>query len=349
MITLPLVTADLAGIGGTLRHCPADFVVEEVPLYDPSGAGEHIYVQITREGATTREIVKALCRLFRLRDADVGIAGLKDKMARTTQTFSLHLHKDDPEEAARRIREELAVEVAWARRHGNKLRRGHLRGNRFRLVVRDPVEAGLERAQAIAAALLRTGVPNYYGSQRFGGRGDNAAKGREALEGRGPRNPWLRSLLISAWQSARFNEWLAERIRRGGFADLWLGDVVQKHDRGATFVVASLEAERPRFEAGDIAVTGPMYGRRMVRAAGPAGDLEQAILAADGATDEMFARARLEGARRTARLVLPDLRVDPCPEGLAFQFTLPRGGYATTVLREFRKDEGELPEVEDEE
>lgn len=347
MTPLPLVTPDLPGIGGNLKLRPADFVVEEVPLYEPEGAGEHVYVSLTREGMTTRELVERLCKLFDIRDADLGYAGLKDKQARATQTFSIHRHKDDPGEVAKRIAEALPVEVVWARRHANKLRRGHLRGNRFRIVVDAPVDGALERAQAIAAALAVTGVPNYYGTQRFGGRGENAQKGRETLAGGGPRNPWLRSLLISAWQSFLFNQWLAERVRRGGFAELWEGDVVQKHDRGGVFVIESADTERPRFEAGEIAVTGPMFGRRMVPARGRAGELEQSILAADGATDEMFGRARLEGARRTARLILPDLRVEPCPGGLAFAFTLPRGAYATTVLREFRKEEAALPEVED--
>ncbi|MDP6357965.1 MAG: tRNA pseudouridine(13) synthase TruD, partial [Planctomycetota bacterium] len=130
------MTDDLPGIGGELKAEPSHFVVEEIPLYEPEGEGEHIYVSLRREGQTTRQIQMELCRIFDLNDAAVGCAGLKDKHARTTQTFSLHMPGDE-QEVADRIQQEMNVELLSSKRHQNKLRTGHLIGNRFTIVVVD--------------------------------------------------------------------------------------------------------------------------------------------------------------------------------------------------------------------
>jgi tRNA pseudouridine13 synthase len=336
--SLPFITEDLPGIGGEIKTDPATFVVEEIPLYEPVGEGEHVYVRLTREGWTTRALERELAQLFDLQDVDVGVAGKKDKHARTTQTFSLLIPPHvDPAQVAQRIRQALPVEVEWARRHRNKLRVGHLVGNRFQIVVTDPEPGALPRAHAIAQALQARGLPNFYGEQRFGMYGDNAVKGKAVLLGGGPRKRWLRRLLLQSYQSALFNAWLAERIRRGWFQRLLTGDIAKKTDTGGLFEVEDAAVETPRFERGEITYTGPIYGGRMRWASGDPGQLEREIMEAEGITIDLLKRARLDGTRRRARLLLRDLTVVPHPKGLAFTFSLPKGSYATTVLREFLK------------
>jgi tRNA pseudouridine13 synthase len=334
---LPFLTPDLPGVGGEIKVAPAHFVVEEIPLYEACGEGEHVYVCLTREGQTTRALEKELARLFHLRPVDVGYAGLKDKHARVTQTFSLLLHNVDEEAVAARIEASLPVEVVWARRHRNKLKAGHLLGNRFRIVVLNPDRDAPERAGRIVRALKERGVPNFYGAQRFGLRGDNALRGRQALTGRGPRQRWLRRLLLSAYQSALFNAWLAERVRRGWFDRLLAGDVAKKTDTGGLFDVEDVDVERPRFERREITYTGPIYGSRLRWAGGEPGDLERQVLEAARATPETLGRAGLKGSRRQARLFPQELNVTSHPEGLQLTLALPKGSYATTVLREVMK------------
>ena len=335
--TVPFITADLPGIGGEIKTIPAHFVVEEIPLYEPVGEGGHVYERLTREGWTTRALQTELAKLFDLRQVDVGCAGLKDKQARVTQTFSLLLRNVDEAEVAGRIEGALPVEVAWVQRHRNKLRVGHLLGNRFRIVLLPRAPDAMARAQVITQALQVRGVPNYYGAQRFGIDGDNALRGREVLMGRGPRERWLRRLLLSAYQSALFNAWLAERVRRGWFDRLLAGDVAKKTETGGLFDVADVTAERPRFQRGEITYTGPIYGSRMRWPGGEPGELERGILEAARVTTDMLRRAQLKGSRRTARLFPRELGVERQSDGLLFTLALPKGAYATTVLREFIK------------
>ncbi|MEW5914245.1 MAG: tRNA pseudouridine(13) synthase TruD [Thermodesulfobacteriota bacterium] len=340
----PFITPELPGIGGRLKLEPAHFVVEELPLYLPQGSGPHLYLRLRREGMTTRVLADRLADLFGLGRGEVGFAGLKDKQARAVQSFSLYLPGVDPDQAAQRVQEALPVEVLEAAWHQNKLKTGHLLGNRFTILVSGVEPGAAQRAAAVAAALAQRGLPNYYGAQRFGREGDNAAQGRRALMGAGPRDKWLRKLLLSAWQAALFNAWLAARMGRGDFGRLIDGDLAKKTDTGGLFDVESAEVEQPRLETGAITYTGPIYGKKMRWPGGLAADYERELLAAEGVDEAQLKRAGLEGSRRLARLLVPGLEIRPRAQSLVFSFALPKGSYATVLLREFMKSEAALPE-----
>jgi tRNA pseudouridine13 synthase len=337
---LPYSTAELPGVGGQLKAEPAHFVVEEIPLYEAGGSGAHLYVSLTREGWTTKRMADALADLFGVNRRAVGFAGLKDRNARCTQTFSLPgLAPEDAE----RIEPALPFQVNWARQHSNKLKVGHLLGNRFRITVTDlavPPEEALARGQAIASAIAQRGVPNFFGPQRFGREGGNVEKGRTALLGQGPRrDPWLAKLLVSAYQSHLFNRYLVRRIEVGLFGQVIAGDVCKKAETGGMFEVQDPAVEQPRYAAGEIAFTGPIYGKKMWAAKGQAAALEAGVLAEAELSDEDLRRARVDGTRRPARLWLPVIELMAGVQGLQVAFTLPKGAYATVVLREFIKSE----------
>lgn len=337
---LPYITPELPGVGGQLKAEPAHFVVEELPLYEASGSGAHLYVSLTREGWTTRRVADALADLFGVRRRDVGYAGLKDRNARCTQTFSLPgLAAQDAE----RIESALPFQVHWARQHTNKLKVGHLLGNRFRITVSElasPPDEALDRGRAIAAAIALRGVPNFFGPQRFGREGGNVEKGRIALLGLGPRrDPWLAKLLVSAYQSHLFNRYLVRRMEIGLFGQVVEGDVCKKSETGGMFEVKDAAAEQPRYAAGEITFTGPIYGKKMWAAQGPAGALEAGVLAEAGLSPEDLRRSRVDGTRRPARLWLPSMELATGDQGLQAAFTLPKGAYATIVLRELMKSD----------
>ncbi len=157
------LTADLPPIGGEVRSEPADFEVEEVPLYEPTGEGEHLYLWIEKRGIPTDEAVRRIASRLGVKRSGIGHAGLKDARAVTRQRLSVFRAR--PEDAAKVEDEQLRV--LDARLHRNKLKVGHLQGNRFRIVIRG---AGADEATARSGLerLATTGVANYVGLQRFG-------------------------------------------------------------------------------------------------------------------------------------------------------------------------------------
>lgn len=345
MTELPFVTADLPGSGGALRRAPEDFRVDEVPAYLPSGAGPHLYLRVEKRGRTTRDAVRALAQALGVPERDAGCAGLKDKDAVTTQWLSFPVARD-PDPAALAAPGLRVLEVS---RHQNKLRTGHVRANRFTLAVRG---GDLARARACAGALAARGLPNFFGPQRFGAAGRNAAVGRALVTGertpeagRAARDRFLRRLSLSAYQSLLFNRWLAERMADGLFAAALAGDVMKKLDTGGLFTCEDPATDGPRVERFEISPAGPMFGHALRLAAGEAGAREARLLEAEGIALADFARGggEAEGTRRAARLRV-EVALEPLEDGYRAAFELPRGAYATVVMRELTKAEAELPE-----
>lgn len=361
-LELPYITKALPGIGGELRATPEHFLVEELALYHPQGDGQHLYVNLTKVGVTTKEIQEQLARLFQLRASEVSFAGMKDKQARTTQTFSLNVGHIAPgtveqyvADAMQRIRDTLGVEVHWADLHRNKLRLGHLLGNRFVITITNlefSLDESVARARAIIGEMARVGVPNFFGPQRFGATGSNVRQGAAMLLGeRNKSARWLRRLLATAYQSYLCNRYLARRVEMGAFAHLLAGDVAKKHATGGMFAVEDVEVEQPRYVAQEISFTAPMYGPKMWAATGAAAELEAAVLAESPVTMEHFAAFGVEGTRRLGRLLLPDCNVEAngALNGVTVSFSLPKGAFATTILREIMKvDETQMPALDDE-
>jgi tRNA pseudouridine13 synthase len=347
---VPVLTADLPGTGGAIRTTADDFVVDEVPAYAPSGAGDHVFVRIEKRELTTPAAIAAIAAAVGVDRRDIGAAGMKDRIAVTRQWLSLP-PPVTPERA--QAIEVAGITVLEAARHPHKLRTGHLRGNAFRLVVRGVGPDAVAQARAVLDRLaVAPGAPNGYGAQRFGRAGDNADAGLalirgDARPGRG-RDQRRDRLMISALQSRLFNRWLAARIADGLYATAISGDVMHKLS-GGMFDSTDPGVDGPRLAAGEIVPTGPMFGHRMraPAAATPAAEREAAVLAAAGLTVDDFRRvgAIAEGTRRDAGIAVDAATVVAiAPDAIELAFTLPAGAYATTVLREVMKCDLEQPE-----
>ncbi|MBS7626767.1 tRNA pseudouridine(13) synthase TruD [Candidatus Bathyarchaeota archaeon] len=247
------------------------------------------------------------------------------------------------EEVIEHVRRSMPVTVNWARLHRNKLRPGHLLGNRFRVIITDlKVTAGEAecRAKAIAEKLMMYGVPNFFGPQRFGFQGDNIIKGMNIVKGRlRVKDKWLRRFLISSYQSYLCNLYLTRRLESGLFYKVLTGDIAKKYSTGGMFIVEDAEREQLRYDRQEISFTAPIYGSKMWMARGPAGEFESEILGEAGVTLDMFDQVKVEGTRRLGRLSLPDLQVNIEGSNLVVSFTLPKGAFATSVLREIMKTE----------
>ncbi len=333
---LPYLTHDLPGIGGALRTRDEDFFVDEEPAYPAAGSGEHVFVRLEKRGITTADATTALARALGVNPRDVGVAGMKDRRAVARQWVSMPPPVTPEAVLAARIAN---VTILEAVRHPHKLRTGHVRSNRFVLRVRGASDAAAARAILERLAQL-PGAPNWYGEQRFGNDGENARRGRELLAGtrkRG-RDRKVDRLMISALQSELFNEWLRARLADGLYARVIAGDLLHKHG-GGNFASADPAADEPRLLAGEVVVTGPMFGHEMRVAEGAAGEREAAILAAAELTRASFATIRqlAEGTRRDASIHVREVSVTEDPDGIVVAFTLPSGAYATAVMREVMK------------
>jgi tRNA pseudouridine13 synthase len=180
-MNLPPLTKDFPGIGGSLKGRPEDFFVQEIPLYEPSGAGEHVYCEIQKVGLTTFDAVNRVADALRVPTNDIGYAGLKDARAVTRQVLSI---RGTTEDAVMGVSGRIpGLTVLWAARHGNKLRLGHLAGNRFAIKVRDVTPTDVVKLKEPLAEIQRRGLPNYFGEQRFGRRGDNDLLGAALVRG----------------------------------------------------------------------------------------------------------------------------------------------------------------------
>jgi tRNA pseudouridine13 synthase len=233
------------------------------------------------------------------------------------------------------------VSVLWARRHGNKLRTGHLKGNRFRLRLRGVKDVGA--AREAFSRLVARGVPNYFGEQRFGRERDNADRGKVLLLGqRLPQRPdrFQRKLYLSAFQSRLFNKALAARLRAGTFDQALLGDVLRKEDTGGLFVCEAPEVDGPRVAAFEVSPAGPMFGPKMTPSAHGVAEAESALLAEEGVTLSDFQRGggETEGTRRPYRVRIGNPEFSPEGEDLVLAFELSKGAYATEVLAELLKE-----------
>lgn len=332
---LPAITSDLPGTGGQTRVCLEDFVVSEIPRYLPSGAGEFAYAYVEKRGLNTHDLVAAL-RDRGVPYNDVGVAGLKDKHAVTWQWLSVPGWHEHALVALDGIE---GVRILELSRHETRLRRGNLRGNRFEVRVRQPVEGWQSRANSIVRGIGEAGLPNYFGPQRFGRFNSNAVDAVRMLRGeRVPGGRRLNEFFISALQAHLFNWNLKRRIETGLYRRVLPGDRARRHDTGGMFLVGDPTAESERASRLEISAALPLYGRKVAGGLEEAAALESQVLRRFGLRRSDF-RPLTRGDWRISRVLPEDVALRPCEDGYVAEFTLPNGAYATTFLRELTKSE----------
>ncbi|MXY46168.1 MAG: tRNA pseudouridine(13) synthase TruD [Chloroflexi bacterium] len=329
---LPAASANFAGTGGTLRANMDDFIVEEIASYLPSGSGAHAYARIEKRGLTTMDVLSALAANGVPRGT-AGFAGQKDKYAVARQWISV------PSEHAAvfAILDDVdGLTVLETSLHRNKLGVGHLRGNRFTVRVRNPCDDWRDIAEPTLEHLRQVGVPNYFGPQRFGTFNTNIADGLRLIKGERIRvDRRMRRFYQSALQSHLFNLLLKRRIESGLFDAVVLGDRAQRHDSGGMFVVDDPTIESERAKRLEISAALPLFGRKVRISEGAAGEMELQLLAQFALEYDQF--RRVPGARRISRIRLDDATLSPADDGYIVEFTLPKGAYATSVMREVMK------------
>lgn len=304
-----------SGASATLKALNEDFIVTELPLQLPCGEGEHLWLDIEKNGANTAFVAQQLAQAAGVQELDVGYAGLKDRYAITRQWFSIYLPfgKGKGETPDLTELQHPEFKVLRQGRHVKKLRPGDLLGNRFRIVLRE-VTGDRDAIEANLRAIASQGVPNYFGAQRFGHDGGNVEQGRAMLAREiRVRNPKKKGIYLSALRSFVFNEVLALRIQQGLWGQSLPGDVMDG-------------AGRP---------TGPLWGRGRVSTGDQAQALEMGVAERHVTLCHGMEHAGLDQERRPLVASPAELTWQWQPaDQLVIGFALPAGTYATSVLNE---------------
>jgi tRNA pseudouridine13 synthase len=340
---LPYLTAGVPPIEAQLRASPEDFVVDEIPAYAPSGEGNHVFAHIEKRGLTTRDAVQRMCNALDIDAREAGWAGLKDRHAVTRQWVSLAGTTPDD---VRQLDIE-GLRVLETAPHPQKLRTGHLRGNRFSIRLRGIEPSRMDDLRRVLSEMEAHGLPNYYGEQRFGREGDNAERALRWVrgEGRAPRAGFQRKLQMSALQSELFNRCVAERVETSTLGKVYAGDVMKKHESGGVFIAEDPLVEQPRADAWETSPTGPIFGAKMRWPEGEARAREEALLTEAGLTPAHFAQWKrvAPGTRRFVRVPLREIGLTVSDHTVTLEFTLPAGSYATILVREILKRDALAP------
>jgi tRNA pseudouridine13 synthase len=327
---------------GVLRAEPEDFLVEEELGFAPAGSGAHLLLKVRKRNANTQWVARELTRLAGCRPADAGYAGLKDRRAVAVQWFSVPSPRSAVDWRERRHTE---FEVLEVHEHTRKLPRGALAGNRFAVRIRAESGDGAELGERLAPrleAIARRGVPNYFGTQRFGRDAGNLERLGTPLQSLPPHQ---RGFVLSAARSVIFNAVLAARVIEGSWEQLRAGDLANLDGRGSVFHVETVDAGLlGRCQRLEIHPTGPLWGKGNPESAGEVLGLEQTLAARMAPAAAACVAAGMRQERRSLRIAVHELRCELESQAVRIHFRLARGCFATAVLAELIETRSGVPE-----
>lgn len=322
-----------APIKGHLKSINDDFLVDELMSVKLSGQGEHLWLQIKKNGCNTDWLAQQLAQVAGVKSMAVGYAGMKDRHAITTQWFSVQLPGlDDPDFTSL---EGEKISILQTCRHDKKLKRGALSGNHFTLCIRE-ISGSLDELQQRLELIRQHGVPNYFGEQRFGFGMNNLNKAEQMFERKLKRlKKHQRGLYLSSARSWIFNQILSLRIQQNNWHQYLAGDVFMLEGKSACFADDGSDVAE-RLSCLEIHPTAALWGEGESLASGECLEMEQNIALNNPLLSKGLEDARLKQERRSLRLLPENLswQIEPS-DILKIEFELPAGTFATMVLREF--------------
>ncbi len=336
MTNLPTDFAYLHGepnCHAVIRSCPEDFQVIEQLGFEPEGHGEHVFLYIRKRGENTDWVARQLANFAQISPREVSYAGKKDRHAVTEQWFCAKFP------IKRNLNWKLfggdSIEVLQTVRHQRKLRLGTLKGNQFRLRLRQV--SNMDELKARVSLIKESGVPNYFGEQRFGHAFGNLEKGIALLKGElQERQRNKKGMYISAVRSWLFNQLLSQRISQDLWGSVLDGDAMMISGSQSCFVEESSSDElNARLSAGNINLTGPLWGRGDMMSVGAAEEWERTQLCRWFELCELLETLSLKQERRALRLQPRNLTLESINDHECWiTFDLTSGAFATSVLRE---------------
>lgn len=321
---------------GMIKSSMQDFQVTEIPGFELDGDGEHVFLYIEKRDLNTLELVKIIAGQLSVQPAKIGYAGLKDRHAITRQWVSVW----HPQvlELDKLVSDKFSV--LKSARHHCKLKRGSHRANHFqitltRLQQTDDIEAAIKRVRA-------GGVPNYFGSQRFGRQGKNVEHAAQMFAGNARVDRHQRSLYLSSARSFLFNQVLSERVRQGNWDRGLQGEAMMLAGSRSFFQTQSSDADLDqRLAEFDIHPSAPLWGKGALKSTAESAALEDQVLSHYPVLKAGLECFGLRQQRRATRLIAENLEFEwLATDQLKLTFRLDRGSFATVVLRELLRLQG---------
>jgi tRNA pseudouridine13 synthase len=317
---------------GSIKNSPDDFKVDEILGFDLSGEGEHLFLLVEKRGLNTEELVKKIASATNYSEKHISYAGIKDRQAVTRQWLSIHCPGQEIPDVNTLAGEEWRV--IESKRHLKKLKTGALEGNAFQLTIRDIV--GIDEIEKRLQQIKRHGVPNYFGSQRFGYDGQNLIKAKRLLiDGIKTKNRFLRGIYYSTARSFLFNLILSERIKQDAWDKALPGDVMQLGGKNSIFTIDEVDdIIQERVKSFDISPAAPLWGLGKELVSDKALIIQQNALAGFEAFCVALEQHKLERAYRALMLKPEEMSWEWQNDLLVLKFNLQAGSYATSVMRE---------------
>lgn len=332
------------------RKNSQNFVVNEIPLYEFSGEGEHLVVKVRKKDMDTWQMIEIIAKHLGIPKKEIGYAGLKDKDSMSMQYISIFAKH----ETKLSTFEDNKIKVLSTTRHNNKIKLGHLKGNHFKIKLKKVLGINKDKLDSALEWISKNGVPNYFGTQRFGTTKDNYLEGKDIIDGKKKmRNKKIKDFLIRSYQSYLFNQWLSFRIEislllekfseeetekslnlaegsllntkeQPHFLKLLEGDTMMHYPYGKIFNIEDKLKEATRFTTKDISLTGALYGKTTNLNQSPSQIIE----------DKFRYKIPLIEQRRYAWVFPEEIKKEYIPEKAHYEFSffLPKGSYATNVI-----------------
>src|SRR5919204_2184800 len=147
-----------------IKQRPEDFVVREGFRFTPERDGPVWVYRMDKQKVSTLQALERISREFRVRRRDLSVCGLKDKQGRTEQLVGV----SGGALSASEVVQSGDLRLKLIGRTAQPLSSANITANRFQVTVRDLSPEEASRAAEGAAEVQRTGVVNYFDSQRFG-------------------------------------------------------------------------------------------------------------------------------------------------------------------------------------
>lgn len=312
------------------KQIPEDFLVTENLGFELTGEGENLFLCIEKRELNTQQVCEYLAKFFKKRLRDIGYAGLKDKQSISRQWFSVQMNVTQTPDLSSLDTEQ--IKLIDSVRHNKKLKVGALESNHFKITLKQVDD--VQHVEQKLTLIQHNGVPNYFGLQRFGFKGNNLNWADRMSGGEVIKNKKVKGFALSASRSYLFNQVVSKRIEMNMFEHPQAGELYILSGTNSYFSDELTDEIAKRLREQDIKISAPLVGKGELETSGEVCNIEQTTIDEHKDWLNMLAENGLKQERRSISLYPKNMQWQTQGDSLIVEFDLPTGCFATSVLRE---------------